>query len=299
MDGYRMTIQGSKPTVSVDKELEEGDKIGETTKAKIAVLLKNDIGRVLSNVDDYMSPQRKEVEELAYFYFLPYESGGDPGKVSAISADEMAAGLCMWTTMRINGGLNNIPGLCQYLYTADPSLCGSLQAFTSWTIEDFLSDYWGSPDHGQLKKAFEEIAEEDFEGFAMLQLEYALEEKKAILESQGCSWLLEKSPVTVGTYFSLINWGPAMGWEKQINPNMTDEEIIWSLLAYACTKTSTVGSLNTRWTSQYVLAMDILHGQTPEDFKLEEYVFGKQIYSQYGNGKNMNSIENDRKIYGK
>ena len=90
----------------------------------------------------------------------------------------------------------------------------------------------------------------------------------------------ERPAVVQGTLGSLVNWGPYMGWENAINESMSDEEIIINLLKYACTKTSTVGSLNTRWNAQAKLALDILHGETDAKRFLEEEGYG----DEYGTG---------------
>lgn len=294
MHKYKMTITGVVPTVAVGATLAEGDDMAETSTTEITVFLQNDLGRPLSNVSDYMSPKITDVPELAYFYFLPFESGGKPGTVGGRNGNEVAVGLVQWTVLP---GMNNISPLCQYLYDEDPSLCAPLQTFISWSSQDFINDYFSG--NSQLVKAFAEVQEADIEQFRTLQLQYALEEKKNIANNLGCEWIMEMSPATVGTFFSLINWGPYMGWQNVINPGMTDEEIIWNLLAYACTKNSTAGSLNSRWTTQYVLALDLLYDSTPNDFDLEKFVFGEMTWSTYSNGAHMDAIEKDRGIYGK
>ena len=55
---YKMTIVGIEPNVAVGAQLAEGDEIGRTGTEQIKVFLKNDIGRIISNVSDYMSPRR-------------------------------------------------------------------------------------------------------------------------------------------------------------------------------------------------------------------------------------------------
>lgn len=294
MHKYKMTITGIVPTVAKGAVLAEGEQIAETSTKEITVFLQNDLGRPLSNVSDYMSPKITDVPELAYFYFLPFESGGKPGTVGGRNGNEVAVGLVQWTVLP---GMNNISPLCQYLYEEDPSLCAPLQTFISWSDQDIINDYFSG--NSQLVKAFAEVQEADIEAFRTLQLQYALEEKKRITSNLGCEWIMEMSPATVGTFFSLINWGPYMGWQNVIDPGMSDEEIIWNLLAYACTKNSTAGSLNSRWTTQYVLALDLLYDSTPKDFDLEKFVFGEMTWATYSNGAHMDAIEKDRGLYGK
>ena len=65
--------------------------------------------------------------------------------------------------------------------------------------------------------------------------------------------------------------------------SMSDEEIVKALLTKACPITSTCGTLEGRWNSQYVLAKDILSGSFTG---VEEWVRTKQPSDKYGEGKN-------------
>lgn len=58
MHGYKMTITGIVPVAQEGDRLSEGDELARTGTTQIKVFLRNDIGRLLSNVSDYMSPKR-------------------------------------------------------------------------------------------------------------------------------------------------------------------------------------------------------------------------------------------------
>ena len=58
MHKYKMTITGITPVASVGAQLSEGDELARTGTTQIKVFLKNDLGRTLSNVSDYMSPKK-------------------------------------------------------------------------------------------------------------------------------------------------------------------------------------------------------------------------------------------------
>lgn len=258
-----------------------GQVIGHTAEEKIQVILKNNRNGYIDNIEDYMAPSLSATptvvtSDAAYFYFSPYE--GRPESVSGRNGNEVAVGICQWTT--INGSYNNISPFCKWLVEQDPSLCGELETFVYWREQDFIDDYWGA---GQLKSAFEKVNYRDSEKFRALQEQYAKAEKEKIIQNLGLGWVLDRSSVTAGTLFSLVNWGPYMGWEDQINPSMTDEEIIKALLKYACTKSSTAGSLNARWESQAKLAIDILYGNFTD---ISGWRANPGQYPQYGQGNN-------------
>ncbi|MCR5147263.1 MAG: hypothetical protein K6B70_08025 [Clostridia bacterium] len=258
-----------------------GQVIGHTADTKIQLILKNNRNGYIDNIEDYMAPSISATptvvtSDAAYFYFSPYE--GRPESVSGRNENEVAVGICQWTI--INGSYNNISPFCKWLVEQDPALCGELETFVYWREQDFMDDYWGA---GQLKNAFEKVNYRDSEKFRALQEQYAKAEKEKIIQNLGLGWVLDRSSVTAGTLFSLVNWGPYMGWEDQINPSMTDEEIIKALLKYACTKSSTAGSLNARWESQAKLAIDILYGNFTD---IAGWRANKAAYPQYGEGNN-------------
>ena len=89
MNGYKMTIVGINPAVSVGTSLEAGEKIAETGTQPIKVFLKNDIGRLLSNVSDYMSPGRAgnqpyefTDDEIVLLAYIINHEGAPEGLVS-------------------------------------------------------------------------------------------------------------------------------------------------------------------------------------------------------------------------
>ena len=258
-----------------------GEIIGHTGNTKIQVILKNSKEGYIDNIEDYMAPALSatpvvSASDEAYFYFSPYE--GRPESVGGRNGNEVAVGICQWTT--INGSYNNISPFCKWLVEQDASLCGELETFVYWTAQDFVDDYYGA---GQLKKAFEKVNYRDSTKFRQLQETYAKNEKEQIIRNLGLGWVLEKNPVTAGTLFSLVNWGPYMGWENQIDQSMSDEQIIKALLKYACTKNSTAGSLNARWESQAKLAIDILYGNFTD---ISGWRANPAQYPQYGQGNN-------------
>lgn len=299
LDGYTMIISGIKVfgnTVNVQDTLgntstmsindvvgkdlivSAGETIAETTDKKIQVILKDAKGAYIDNIQDYMSPNYESVDlpDSAYFYYTPYEGGA--GTVGGRNGNEVAVGICQWTVLP---GMNNISPVCEFLYNQDPTLCKELRTFISWNSSNFINDYFSG--HSQLVEAFSTVYNRDPQAFRQLQEKYALEEKINICNNLGLGWIMDKSPVTAGTLFSLVNWGPYMGWQYQINESMTDEQIIKALLRYACTKTSTAGSLNTRWESQGKLAIDILKGEFTD---IEDWLENKGSYPEYANGAN-------------
>ena len=299
LDGYTMMISGIKVfgnTVNVQDTLgntstmsindvvgkdlivSAGETIAETTDKKIQVILKDAKGAYIDNIQDYMSPNYESVDlpDSAYFYYTPYEGGA--GTVGGRNGNEVAVGICQWTVLP---GMNNISPVCEFLYNQDPTLCKELRTFISWNSSNFINDYFSG--HSQLVEAFSTVYNRDPQAFRQLQEKYALEEKINICNNLGLGWIMDKSPVTAGTLFSLVNWGPYMGWQYQINESMTDEQIIKALLRYACTKTSTAGSLNTRWESQGKLAIDILKGEFTD---IEDWLENKGSYPEYANGAN-------------
>ena len=262
-----------------------GEIIGKTGTSKIQVILKNSREGYIDNIEDYMAPTLSATSsgvpltDEAYFYFSPYEGG--PETVGGRNGNEVAVGICQWTTLsNSSGSYNNISKICKWLVEQDPGLCGELEAFVYWTPQDFFDDYWGA---GQLKKAFEKVNYRDSDRFRRLQETYAKAEKEQTIQNLGLGWVLDRSPVTAGTLFSLVNWGPYMGWENQIDQSMNDEQIIKALLKYACSKSSTAGSLNARWESQAKLAIDILYGNFTD---ISGWRTNKAQYPQYGEGSN-------------
>ena len=301
LEGYTMIIQGmntsdgitlidedgAESTISYDAAItqktliKEGSIIGKTGTTNIKITLLNDRGEYLSNIEDYMAPdlnsyQNEFTSDYAYFYWLPYEGGSDdPGVVSVLRPGaEVAVGIAQWTTL--SSGTNNIPGLCAWLYNKDPQLCAELNAFSNFSNQQVIQNI------DQIRNAFRIVANRNQTKLFELEMQYCFEEKAAMIENK-VPWLLEKNPVTVGTYISLLNWGPGLGWEDVVSESMTDEQIIRALLKKATTIGSTMGSLTPRWESQAKLAIDILNGRFTD---IEGWIRNKAGYPEYGEGNN-------------
>ena len=256
--------------------------IGKTGTNAVQVILKNSRGGYIDNIEDYMAPgldaYNAHVADIARFYFIPYE-GGTPGCVSNPSSKrEVAVGIGQWTS---SGATNNVPYACKMLYEKDPVFCKELKTFIGWTTEQVCADYFDGG--GQLVAAFQTIEDRDKEKFMQLQMELLIEEKTQMLNNRGFAWLEERNPVTIGTVWSLYNWGPNMGWENHFDESMTDEQIIISLFKYASTQNSSDGSLNDRWNSQARLALEILDGTFTD---IEGWINNKDAYPEYNEGSN-------------
>lgn len=297
-DEFEVTIQDVIDNMKTYKKIDNdklyiikaGETIGYTGTSRIQVVLRNEKGALLDNVEDYMAPNKStsyaQVNDLGYFYFVPYE-GSRPGMVSSASGDrEVAVGIAQWTTVvRDTGSVNNIPIVCKKLYELDPVFCSELQEFFNWSEQQIFDDYFNGGD--ELKNAFQAIENKDKEKFMQLQMQVIIEEKTQTLNSRGFGWLMERNPVTVGTVWSLYNWGPNMGWEDHMSESMSDEQIIISMLKYACTKGSTAGDLSRRWNVQAKLALDILHGDFTD---IGGWLENPANYPEYGIGSNSNYL---------
>lgn len=307
VDGYTMIISGGikvsnsdvitvlneDATAEVEMTIQEaiegknivrvGTKIAFTGTEKIQVILKNNLGGYLPNVQDYMAPKLSnnsvDVGDIGLFYWLPYESGSvkNPGIVnSPVEGEEVAAGLAQETAKR--DSWENISSFCNWLYTQDPVLCAELNAFSNWNVEMIFDDY--NSGNSQLKMAFQIVADRNTEAFAKLQMKYIAEQKNKQIQSKGLDWILDRNPVTIGTCYSCFNVGPNRGWENVINESMTDKEIILALLKHANSERS---DLESRWNSQAKLAIEILNGTFTD---IEDWLENKGGYPQYGEGKN-------------
>lgn len=164
-----------------------------------------------------------------FYYWLPYESGpigeaGTPsdngaGACATISGpSEIAVGIAQWT---VYGSTNNIAPLCKWLAEEDPSLCGSLKAFGSYSSGQFVSDF------GSLKSTWESINKKNTDRFLELQMQYFYDvDFTGWVKEAGVDWILDKDLVTQGTYASLKNWGPYLGWESVMDASMSDQQIV-------------------------------------------------------------------------
>lgn len=291
-----MTMKIEGITINSDitegAQLEKSQVIGVTTDEDIKLLMRDEKKAIINNIEDYMKAPKKKSGSLDdskydFFYFTYYESGkwctegNGPASVGACQPGiEHGAGICQWTTM--TSGLENIQILCGKLAELDSNLCGSLAKYADVDSVTLINKYAMQPtfEDSYLKRDFKAIAERDRDRFLELQMQIALEEKYQTFDDLDLSWMKERPAVVQGTLGSLVNRGPYMGWESAINESMSDEEIIISLLKYACTKTSTVGSLNSRWNPQAKAALDILHGELDAKKLLEEEDYG----NEYGTG---------------
>lgn len=289
-----MKIEG----ISINPDIAEGDKleskqtIGTTTEEDIKLLMRDSKKAIINNIEDYMQPPKKKARnsngsDYDFFYFTYYESGkwceegNGPASVGACQpGTEHGVGICQWTTM--TSGLSNIQKVCGKLAELDSDLCGILAKYADMDCATLINKYAMQPSFpdSYLKQDFQHIADRDKDTFLELQMQIAIEEKYETFDDLGLGWIKDRPPVVQGTLGSLVNWGPYMGWEDAINESMTDEEIIISLLKYACTKSSTVGSLNSRWNPQAKAALDILHGELDSYKLLEEEGYG----SEYATG---------------
>ena len=242
--------------------------IGYTGTEKIQLVMKNDREAFINNVYDYMSPENTKIIEKTvwdYFHFIPYESGPidaegwGPACVASFAVDgemEYAIGICQWT---IRGSMNNITPFINDLYAKDPSLCAELKMFVNKDSSYIINNY------EQLKQAFKKIDQKDHDEFFKLQTDYAFAEKKQTMDSKGLDWIYgpDRHGAVSGALMSLLNWRPAWDWEKRINPNMTDEEIIKTLFAYAYFRSGgsdVTAGWRMRWESQARLGVDLVTG---------------------------------------
>lgn len=300
-----MKIEGIKLKDDIDVTenlIDKGTVIGYTTEEDIKLLMRDGKKAIINNIEDYMKLPKKKAgnlngSEYDFFYFTYYESGkwctegNGPASVGACQPGiEHGVGICQWTTM--TNGLSNIQKVCGKLAELDSNLCGNLAKYADMDCATLINKYGMQPtfEDSYLKRDFQHIADRDRDRFLELQMQIAIEEKYETFDDLGLSWIKERPPVVQGTLGSLVNWGPYMGWEDAINESMSDEEIIINLLKYACTKSSTVGSLNTRWNPQAKAALDILHGQLDSYKLLEEEGFGTE-YSTGGQYVNFLSTQ--------
>ena len=303
--GYVLVMYGFDVAnnISEGSEVKAGDIIGTTLDSDIAIILIDRDKGVIEDVEEYIKIPKKTKEsrtevDWEFYYWLPYESGplGEAGVASdtgagscerGVGAGEIACGIAQWTSMPSR--CNNIPEICKWLYEQDPSLCAPLRSIGSWSASQVASNF------DTLKDAWTQVNNANPDKFLELQFQYFYEvDFTGWVEEAGIDWMLDKALVTQGTYASLKNWGPNLGWEDVISSSMSDEEICKALLSKACTHTSTAGSLNDRWNSQYVLAKDILSGTFTE---VEEWIRTKQPSDKYGEGQNNGVLAIIRKYY--
>ena len=272
--------------------IKEGTVIGTTTNSDIGLYLINRENSMVEDVESYIRLVKAGLEtDWAYFYWVPYESGGIDGEgngpeaVGQTTPGELAVGIAQWTSTNKAGGVNNIPDFCAKAVELNPSLCSELQQFVGMSVNEIVSS------ENAIRSAFKSICQKDRDGFTEVQMQVAIQENLTEpLTGTDREWLLDMSPVTQGTYMSTNNWSTIPSrWFAVMSPNYSDEENVRALMEKACTIGSTAGNLSSRWTSQYVLAKDILDGTLDED-GLMTWIKTKQPYDKYGEGKNMNAL---------
>lgn len=296
LKGYVLVMYGFEldGNLSVGTEIHTGDVIGKTLNSDICLILIDRDKAVIDDIENYMKIPKKTKNKRTqidwdFYYWLPYESGAlgeagvptgnGPGACGTVSGpSEIAVGIAQWT---VYGSTNNIAPLCKWLAEEDPSLCGSLKAFGNYSSGQFVSDF------GSLKAAWDSVNKSNTDRFLELQMQYFYEvDFMGWVKAAGVDWILDKDLVTQGTYASLKNWGPNLGWESVMDASMSDIEIVKNLLTKALPIGSTCGTLETRWNSQYVLARDILDGTFTE---VETWIRTEQP-DKYSTGKNPGAL---------
>lgn len=296
LKGYVLVMYGFEleGNLSIGTEIHTGDVIGKTLDSDICLILIDRDKAVIENIEDYMKVPKKTKNKRTqvdwdFYYWLPYESGplgeagvpsdNGPGACGTVSgSDEIAVGIAQWT---VYGSTNNIAPLCKWLAEEDPSLCGSLKAFANYSGSQFINDF------GSLKAAWSSVNEKNTDRFLELQMQYFYDvDFTGWVKEAGVDWILDKDLVTQGTYASLKNWGPNLGWESVMDSSMSDLQIVKNLLTKALPIGSTCGTLETRWNSQYVLAKDILNG----DFTEVENWIRKEEPGKYSTGQNPGAL---------
>lgn len=307
LKGYVLVMYGFDVDESIaeGQTINVGDVIGKTLDSDICLILIDRDKAVVEDIENYIKVPKKTKNQSQdvdwnFYYWVPYESGGigdkgiptDKGagacEKGTGAGNEVAVGIAQWTSLP--GSCNNIPELCKWLYEQDSSLCAPLKTFTGYSASQVAANY------RSLKDAWSRVNQTNTDKFLELQMKYFYEvEFTNWVKSDKVEWLLQKSMVAQGTYASLKNWGPNLGWKNVINSSMSDDQICKVLLKKACGIGSTAGNLSGRWTSQYALARDILNGSFTE---VEEWVRTKQP-GKYNEGKNRGSLSYivERKIF--
>ena len=273
--------------------IKEGTVIGTTTNSDIALYLLNRENSMVEDVESYIRLVDNSLEtDWAYFYWVPYESGGTdtpgggPEAVGWTTGNEMAVGISQWTTINKGGQrFNNISEFCQKAIELNPGLCSELQPFVNMGVDEILNSY------DAIKQAFTSICSKDRDGFMEVQMQVTI--NQYLIEpytGTDKEWLLEKDPITQGTFMSLVNWnGKPETWFAVFSQSDADEPAVKAMLTRACPINSTAGTLEKRWTSQYVLARDALTGAIDEE-GLINWIKTKQPSDKYGEGQNLSAL---------
>ena len=279
--------------VNGKKYIKEGTVIGTTTNADLTMYLLNRENSVVEDVETYIRLVDNSLDtDWAYFYWVPYESGGTDGPgqgpeaVGFTTGNELAVGISQWTTINKNGMyFNNISEFCQKAIELNPSLCSELQQFVNMGVDEILAS------HDAIEQAFTSICAKDRDGFMEVQMQVTI--NQYLIEpytGTDKEWLLEKDPITQGTFMSLVNWnGDPSTWFAVFSQSDADETATKAMLTRACPIGSTAGTLESRWTSQYVLARDALTGAIDEE-GIINWIKTKQPADKYGEGQNMSAL---------
>lgn len=272
--------------------IKEGTVIGTTTSSDLGLYLMNRENSIVEDVESYIRLVKKKLDtDWAYFYWIPYESGGTDGEgngpeaVGWTTPGELAVGISQWTTTHKAGAPNNIPDFCKAAIDLNPGLCSELQQFVGKSIDEILAL------EPQIKSAFKSICSKDRDGFMEVQMQVTINQY-LIDPYTGTDkeWILERDPIMQGTLMSLLNWG--MGdkfWLSTFSQSDSDEQATKALLTKALGVRSTAGYLTPRWTSQYVLAKDALTGAIDEE-GIINWIKTKQPADKYGEGQNMSAL---------
>lgn len=273
--------------------IKEGTVIGTTTNSDIGLYLLNRENSIVEDVESYIRLVDNSLDtDWAYFYWVPYESGGTdtpgqgPEEVSFTTSNELAVGISQWTTINKGGKrFNNISEFCKAAIELNPGLCSELQPFVNMGVDEILASY------SSIKQAFTSICSKDRDGFLEVQMQVTI--NQYLIEpytGTDKEWLLEKHPITQGTFMSLVNWnGNPSTWFAVFSQSDSDEPAVKAMLTRACPIGSTAGTLEARWTSQYVLARDALTGAIDEE-GLINWIKTKQPSDKYGEGKNLSAL---------
>ena len=273
--------------------IKEGTVIGTTTNSDLGLYLMNRENSMVEDVESYIRLVDNSLDtDWAYFYWIPYESGPcdapghGPESVGFTTGNELAVGISQWTTINKDGMyFNNISEFCQKAIELNPSLCSELQQFVNMGVDEILAS------HDAIKQAFTSICAKDRDGFMEVQMQVTI--NQYLIEpytGTDKEWLLEKDPITQGTFMSLVNWdGTPNRWFGVFSQSDSDEVAVKAMLTRALSVPSTAGYLTPRWTSQYVLARDALTGAIDEE-GLINWIKTKQPSDKYGEGQNLSAL---------
>lgn len=294
MNGWKMRIEGAdfKNLEVGSRKYNKGEEIGLTTTENMKVVLFDEKGAIVDNIEDYFKLASRKAasgDDFEKFFFVVYEGGefdkNGPAQVGPLHNNEFGVGICQWTVI---GNNDYLSGFLKGLYAKDSSFCGALKPFLNYTAAQYLEHF------EDLKEAFADMAEIDKEYLLQLEMEYAIKEKSDYARQLGYSWILDRPSAVVGTAFSMINLGPGHFVDcmndKGINESMSDEEIIMNICAFMYEMHPADLNLPRdayvpRAESQARFAMDLLEGKINDVEKFVRSGF-KGDNLKYAQGKN-------------